>query len=217
MKKGNSPYTAAFTGGSFMMHEMNSMLPLFLADNSQELLAKETEENNVLKVSAVASRKKYISELSRRFHAAPPSFWADYQAMDEPAQRLAIFFVLLTTYRIVLDFHLNVALKKWNSIDHRVHHDDVAMELSQIAANDAFVDSWSDTTKKRVVTAYLTFINQAGLYDKKSFELHKPANVSDSDYAYYVLTGREWFLEACLLQPYEIERIKRIALKRTAL
>ena len=212
MKKGNSPYTAAFTGCSFMMYEMNRLLPLFLAENSQELLAKEIEENNVLMVNAVASRKKYISELSRRFHAVPPSFWADYQGMDETARRLAIFFVLLSTYRIILDFHLNVGLKKWNSIDQHVHYDDVAMELSQIAANDEFVDSWSDNTKKRVVSAYLTFINQAGLYDKKSFELHKPGNISDSDYAYYVQTGREWFLEACLLQPYEIERIKNIAL-----
>lgn len=212
MKKGNSPYTAAFTGCSFMMYEMNRLLPLFLAENSQELLAKEIEENNVLMVNAVASRKKYISELNRRFQAVPPSFWTDYKKMDENAQRLAIFFVLLSTYRIVLDFHLNVGLKKWNSIDQHVHYDDVAMELSQIAANDEFVDSWSDNTKKRVVSAYLTFINQAGLYDKKTFELHKPVNVSDSDYAYYVQTGREWFLEACLLHPYEIERIKNIAL-----
>lgn len=212
MKKGNSPYTAAFTGCSFMMCEMNRLLPLFLAENSEELLTKEIEENNVLMVNAVASRKKYIRELSRRFHAVPPSFWADYQEMSESAQRLAIFFVLLSTYRIVLDFHLNVALKKWNSIDHHVHYDDVAMELSQIAANDEFVDSWSDNTKKRVVSAYLTFINQAGLYDRSSFELHKPCNISDDDYAYYVQTGREWFLEACLLQPYEVERIKEIAL-----
>lgn len=212
MKKGKSPYTAAFTGCSFMMYEMNRLLPLFLAENSQELLTKEIEENTVLMVNAVASRKKYISELSRRFHAVPGSFWVDYQAMDENAQRLAIFFVLLSTYRIVLDFHLNVSLKKWNSIDQHVLYDDVAMELSQIAANDEFVDSWSDNTKKRVVSAYLTFINQAGLYDKKTFELHKPINISDADYAYYVQTGREWFLEACLLQPYEIERIKNVAL-----
>lgn len=195
-----------------MMYEMNRMLPLFLAENSQELLTKEIEENNVLMVNAVASRKKYISELSRRFNAVPPSFWADYQGMDENAQRLAIFFVLLSTYRIVLDFHLNVALKKWNSIDQHVYYDDVAMELSQIAANDEFVDSWSDNTKKRVVSAYLTFINQTGLYDKKTCELHKSTNISESDYAYYVQTGREWFLEACLLQPYEIEKIKNTAL-----
>lgn len=195
-----------------MMYEMNRMLPLFLADNSQELVAKEIGENNVLMVRTVASRKRYVSELSRRFNAVPRSFWADYQAMDANAQRLAIFYVLLSTYRIVLDFHLNVCLKKWNSVDRHVYCDDVAMELSQIAARDAFVDSWSEGTKRRVVSAYLTFINQAGLYDRDTCGLHKPANVGESDYAYYVQTGREWFLETCLLQPYEIENIKNAAL-----
>lgn len=104
-----------------------------------------------------------------------------------------------------------MALKKWNSIDPHIYHDDVAMELSQIASNDNFVDSWSDNTKKRVVSAYLTFLNQAGLYDKKTAELHR-SKACDSDYLYYIQTGEEWFLEACLLQPYEINNIKRLAL-----
>ena len=79
--------------------------------------------------------------------------------------------------------------------------DDVAMELSQIAADDTFVDSWSDHTKNRFVSSYLTFIAQAGLFDRKSFELHKAIGVTDNEYAYYVQIGQEWFLEACLLHP----------------
>ena len=173
MKKENSPYSAAFTGCSFMMYEMNRMLPLFLADNSEELLLQEIENNQVLLLNSQVSRKKYIRELKRRFEAVPRTFWLEYQNMSEAAQRLAIFYVLLSTYRLVLDFHLNVTVKKWNSVDPHVYLDDVAMELSQIAADDTFVDSWSDNTKNRVVSAYLTFIDQAGLFDRKSFELHK--------------------------------------------
>lgn len=147
MKKENSPYSAAFTGCSFMMYEMNRMLPLFLADNSEELLLQEIENNQVLLLNSQASRKKYIRELKRRFEAVPRTFWLEYQNMSEAAQRLAIFYVLLSTYRLVLDFHLNVTVKKWNSVDPHVYLDDVAMELSQIAADDTFVDSWSDNTK----------------------------------------------------------------------
>lgn len=203
MKKENSPYSAAFTGCSFMMYEMNRMLPLFLADNSEELLLQEIENNQVLLLNSQASRKKYIRELKRRFEAVPRTFWLEYQNMSEAAQRLAIFYVLLSTYRLVLDFHLNVTVKKWNSVDPHVYLDDVAMELSQIAADDTFVDSWSDNTKNRVVSAYLTFIDQAGLFDRKSFALHKAIGVTDNEYAYYVQIGQEWFLEACLLHPYE--------------
>ncbi len=210
MKKENSPYSAAFTGCSFMMYEMNRMLPLFLADNSEELLLQEMENNQVLLLNSQASRKKYIRELKRRFEAVPRTFWLEYQNMSEAAQRLAIFYVLLSTYRLVLDFHLNVTVKKWNSVDPHIYLDDVAMELSQIAAHDAFVDSWSDNTKNRVVSAYLTFMDQAGLFERKSFELHKAVGVTDNEYAYYVQIGQEWFLEACLLHPYEINYIKTL-------
>lgn len=211
MNKKKSQYSAAFTGCSFMMYEMNRMLSLFLADNSSELVAQEIEENHVLMVNSIISRKRYVNELKRRYQAVPKSFWLDYLTFDEKAQRLAMFYVLLTTYRLVFDFHLNMTLKKWNSIDKHISADDVAMELSQIAANDEFVDSWSEGTKKKVVSAYLTFLNQAGLYDKKTGELHQPY-VTDDVYAYYLKIGEDWFLEACLLQPYEINRIKDLAI-----
>ena len=67
MKKDNSPYTAAFTGCSFMMYEMIRMLPLFLASNADELVKKEIEENQYMMVNSIASRKKYGSELKRSF------------------------------------------------------------------------------------------------------------------------------------------------------
>lgn len=212
MKKDKSPYSASFTGCSFMMYEMNRMLPLFLADNSEELVKREIEGNGVLMVNSMASRKKYVGELKRRFESVPRRYWEDYLGWNENCQRLGLLYVLLRSYRIVFDFHLNVTLKRWNSTNHSVSFDDIAMEVSQIAANDKFVDSWSDATKKRVVSAYLTFLSQAGIYDRRTLELHRAANVADECYAYFVSIGQDWFLEACLLYPYEIEKIKGLAL-----
>lgn len=212
MKKGNSPYSAAFTACSFMMYEMTRLLPLFLADNADELIRQEIEENKHLMVNSISSRKRYCHELKRRFKAVPRSFWEDFLSWDEPAQRLGILFVLLKCYRILLEFHLNVTIKKWNSIHHALSLNDITMELSQIAAQDAFVDSWADNTKNRVASAYLTFLNQAGVYDKKSMELHPASGIDSSTYAYYINIGQDWFLEACLLYPYEIEKVKQEAL-----
>ena len=53
MKKDKSPYSAAFTGCSFMMYEMNRMLPLFLAENSDEVIRQEIEDNRVLMFNTV--------------------------------------------------------------------------------------------------------------------------------------------------------------------
>lgn len=191
-----------------MLYETTRLLPLFLADNAEELLQKEVRTGELMMVNALSSRKRYMTELSKRFDAVPRQFWIDFLHFSECAQRLGLFYVLMQCYRLVFDFHLNVTIKRWNSIDRHVVYEDVAQELSQIAAKDQFVDSWTDTTKQRVVSAYLTFLNQAGLMDRKTGELHR-SMASQEDYAYYVRTGQEWFLEACLLQSYEIEKVKQ--------
>lgn len=203
-----SPYSSSFIGCSFMLYETTRLLPLFLADNAEELLQKEVRTGELMMVNALSSRKRYMTELSKRFDAVPRQFWIDFLHFSECAQRLGLFYVLMQCYRLVFDFHLNVTIKRWNSIDRHVVYEDVAQELSQIAAKDQFVDSWTDTTKQRVVSAYLTFLNQAGLMDRKTGELHR-SMASQEDYAYYVRTGQEWFLEACLLQSYEIEKVKQ--------
>lgn len=203
-----SPYSASFTGCSFMLYEMLRMLPLFMSNNAGELISNEVRTGEVLMVNALSSRKKYVLELSRRFNAVPRKFWEDFVNFSECAQRLGLFYVLMQCYRLVFDFHLNVTIKRWNSINQHVVYEDVAQELSQIAAKDEFVDSWTASTKKRVVSAYLTFLNQAGLVERKTGELHRTMATTE-DYAYYVRTGKEWFLEASLLLPYEIEKIKQ--------
>ena len=81
------------------------------------------------------------------------------------------------------------------------------MEFNEIAAHDVFVDSWSDTTKSRCASAYLTILRQAGLLDEKANTL-RAVKLDPEEFAYYIQSGEEWFLEACLLYPYEINDIK---------
>lgn len=82
--------------------------------------------------------------------------------------------------------------------------------MMEIAADDSFVDSWSDATKRKIVGSYLTILRKVGILDD-SDALH-PVSLPDADFAFYLTIGEPWFLEACLLQPYEIERIKDSAL-----
>lgn len=207
--KTNSPYSASITGCSFMFYELGRLLPLMLSENADELLADELEANQYFMVDNKKSRTRYLAELKKRFSAVPRSFWTAYQQMEEQQQRLALFYVMMKAYRLVLDLHLNVTIKKWYSIDRKVLNDDVMMGLAQIASGDEFVDSWSELTKKRVSSAYLTFLNQSGLCNKKTGELYQP-QLRDEDYLFFIQIGEEWFLEACFLQPYEIERIKQL-------
>ena len=205
MRKIESPYTAAITGGGFLFEETNILLPLLQSDDRETLLRDEKINNRLLKMNAETSRYRAIMEIARRYDAMPSAFWSDYQAMSTDDQKVALFFVILKTYKICFDFHINVTMRKWNSISKSVVYDDIEMEFNEVSANDEFVDSWSDKTKRKVASAYLTVLRKVGILDLND-QLHP---LSASNFDYYITIGEHWFLEACLLQPYQIENIKK--------
>lgn len=96
-------------------------------------------------------------------------------------------------------------MRKWNSISKSLAYDDINLEFNELAARDEFVDSWSDKTKRKVASTYLTILRKVGLLDMEG-NLHP---LSASNFDYYILNGEQWFLEACLLQPYQIDNIKK--------
>ena len=203
--KENSPYTAAITGGGFLFSETNALLPLLQSADREALLKDEKLNNRLLKINAETSRYRAIAEIARRFDAMPASFWEDYKAMTEKDQQVALFFVILKTYKICFDLHINVTMRKWNSISKSLVYDDIDMEFNEVSARDEFVDSWSDKTKRKVASAYLTVLRKVGILDKDD-NLHP---LSASNFDYYIINGEQWFLEACLLQPYQIDNIKK--------
>ncbi len=204
-EKINSPYTAAITGGGFLFNETLALLPLLQSAEREALLKDERLNNRVLLINAETSRKKAITEICRRYDTMSPAFWQDFQTMTEAEQPIAMFFVLLKTYKILFDFHVNVTMRRWNSIAKSVNKDDLLMEFNEISARDAFVDSWSEATKDRVASAYLSVLRKIGMLGQ-DYQLKA---LSCTNFSYYLQIGEVWFLEACLLQPYQIENIKK--------
>lgn len=207
MNKYNSPYSAALTGGGFLYDETNILLPLLMSEDSEELLKKEKLENNLLQINRQTSRERAIFEVRRRYNAVPRSFWDDYLNMPEQSKKIALFYVILKTYKICFDFQINVTRNKWQSISRSVTRDDLLMEFNEIGSRDEFVDSWTDNTRIKVAAAYLSILRKVGMLDEDN-QLHAVRDTNDA-MAYYIRNGEQWFLEACLLQPYEINEIKK--------
>ncbi len=207
IQRENSPYSAALTGCTFMFYEMNRCLPLLMDANAEELLKLEVEQNNLLMVNSLTSRKRFVAEFKRRYAAVPRPFWTWYLTLDEPAQRAALLYAILNTYKLAFDFHFYVTRQKFLSISKELTKSDLDLKFYDIASQDEFVNSWSDETRKKCISSYLTILRQAGMLDAKTNVL-SPIKLKDEDYAYYVKAGENWFLEACLLQQYEIETIK---------
>ena len=206
MKRIQSPYTAAITGGGFLFEETNLLLPLLQSDNCSALLKEETVNNRILHINSETSRKRNIVEIARRYDTMPVSFWEDYKEMEENDQKIALFFVILKTYKVCFDFQIRVTMRKWNGIAKSLTHEDLMMEFSEIAAKDEFVNSWSENTMRKVASTYLSILRKVGMLDNNS-ELH---SVEANNMDYYLKIGEPWFLEACLLQPYQIDRIKQM-------
>ena len=205
--KQNSPYTATITGCGFLYYEFLRILPLLMSKDSTRLLKEEIDNNLLFQVNSQKARLRFLAEFKRRYNALPISFWNDFLKMNELSQRAGLLYVILKTYRLIFDFHFNVTVKRWNSVDQRLCKTDIMMELSELSSRDPFVDSWTDNTKSRCASQYLTILRQAGLLQEKTNKL-LPIHLPLADYEYYIRSGEEWFLEACLLYPYEVNDIK---------
>jgi hypothetical protein len=205
MKKIESIYSAALTGCSFMIDEMTACLPLMMDENSEELMKREVSDSNILLMKSQQTRYRAAVEFKRRYAAVPASFWQRYLNMGRPQQLVAMYYVCLKAYRILFDLHINVALKKWKSANRKVAKNDALNEIYEIAANDEFVDSWSDETKDRVASSFLTFMRRAGMLDETD-TLQAP-KLQEQDYRIYLELGDSWFLQACFLEQYEIQNI----------
>ena len=205
-RKSDSPYSAALTGGGFLFEETDALLPLLQSPDSSELLNDEIVHNQLLHMNAERTRSKAVLEIRRRYDMMSPDFWIDYQAMSEENRKAALFYTIMKTYRIVFDFHVGVAMKKWRSIDRKIELSDLMIELDEISARDEFVDSWTDTTKRKIASAYLTILRKAGMCDK-SGNL-QPLRFDNTGFYLYGL-GEPWFLEASFIPPYQIETLKQ--------
>jgi hypothetical protein len=206
MNKINSPYRS-ITGCAFQYYEYQRLLPLLMDPDSERLLKEEVEQNRFLQINARTARIRFVTEFKHRFSAVPRAFWKQWETLSEEGQRAGLFYAILKTYKLVFDFHFDVTVRKWNSIDHQLTKSDLMMEMNEIAAKDVFVDSWSENTKNRCVSQYLTILRQTGLLEGKENQLH-PLHLSSVNSAYYFRSGEEWFFDACLLYPYEVKALK---------
>ena len=205
MRRGSSPYSAAITGGGFLFEETNALLPLLQSSDRDALIKDELVNNRILHINTEKSRSKAILEIKRRFNVMPPAFWVDYLSMSEEDRKIALLFVILKTYKILFDFQINVAIKKWNSVSRTIDLQDLAMEMNEIAAKDEFVDSWSESTKTKVAGAYLSMLRKCGMINREGQLVQlKPSNAD-----FYIRIGEVWFLQACFLAPYQIENMKK--------
>ena len=209
--KKKSGYSASFTARALGFYEMESILPVLMDETIEDKVTVLTRDTAYLKIASLQSRKRVLNELLSRYNSVDPSFWRDYAGMSEGEKRLALFYVVLKTYTLLFEIQVNLVVPKYNSPDRVLTKNDIYTAVSDIASRDSYVDSWSDDTRNKVASQYLTILRQAGLIDETSGEIREPS-LPDESLAFYSRINEAWFLAACCIPKYRLDRIRQMEL-----
>ena len=121
---------------------------------------------------------------------------------NEEEQKLALFFLCLQSYSLLMDFHVEVTLKKWRAMSLSLERFDLQMRLDEIASFDEKVDGWTELTKSKTIEIYLRILSDIGLL--KEGQLTKPAPIEPDFWHYFIIHGEAWFIEACFFTKDQI-------------
>lgn len=198
-KESTSRFDANFTAGGLLYSEINALEKVILSENFEELIELEVQENKYVGIATESSRKRILLEIKRRYKNAPKPFWEEYfGSWNEQEQKLALLYLSLKTYRLILDIQLEVALKKYK-IGAKMNANDIQMRFEEIKSEDEKVDKWSQNTLDRLNHQYRKALIDSGLYNKEGF-LTKPINIGSRFLEYFENANEQWFLQACFIK-----------------
>ena len=189
-------YDANFTAGGILYNEFIVLKELLISDNFIELIKIEEEQNNIIGIKTLGSRKRVISEIKRRFGLTSPDFWHNFFEWNEIEQKLALFFLCLKTYPLIFEIHFEVTLKKFKT-GNKLEAYDIQMKIDEIASYDNEVSKWSDKTFKKLNVQYRKSIKDIGIYNGTTLKSETKARTIFWDY--FKNNNEVWFLEACFI------------------
>ena len=189
-------YDANFTAGGIFFNEFSNLKDYLLDENFEEIVRNDIEENKILAIKTLSARKRIVSEITRRHKVMSPNFWDFFQGLNEAESKLALLYVCLKTYPIIFDLHFQVTVQK-QKLGLELTEYDVQMRLDELSSTSEDVESWSETTVKKINTQYRKALKDANLYNGKV--LQKPRNTNPLFWDYFKENDDKWFVEACFI------------------
>jgi hypothetical protein len=189
-------YDANFTAGGIFFNEFSNLKNFLLDENFEEIVKNDIEDNKILAIKTLSARKRIVSEIIRRHKTMAADFWLFFQDLNESESKLALLYVCLKTYPIVFDLHFQVTINK-QKLGLDLNEYDLQMRLDELTSISKDVESWSETTIRKINTQYRKALKDAGLYNGE--KLSKPININQNFLDYFQNNNDTWFLEACFI------------------
>lgn len=190
-----SRYSASFIATALLYFEHLRMKDILLSTQFDALIDQEVEQNQYLSIKTRSSRKRTIQEIKKRYAVAPNDFWPFFFQRNEAEQKIALLFLCLKTYPLMMDFQVEVVLKKWREMSRQIETIDLQMRLDEIASNHPEVDEWTEATKTKAITVYIRTLTEAGLLKKG--QLLAPTGIESDFWTYFIQNGESWLLNVC--------------------
>lgn len=190
-------FDSNFTAGGLLINAFKSLEALLLSEDFEKQLQKEEEDNKLIGIATKSARSRIVSEIKRRYYFAPAGFWNHFFEWNLQEMNFGLLYLCFKTYPLVLDLHIEVALKKFktgNSLDAY----DIQMRLDEIASKDQYVAEWSDSTLDKINVQYRKAIKDAGLYD--GVNLIRPLQINSKFWQYFEDINEGWFVAACFIK-----------------
>jgi hypothetical protein len=111
--------------------------------------------------------------------------------------KFGLLFLCFKAYPLVLDIHIEVALKKFRT-GNTLNAYDIQMRMDEIASKDEFVAKWSSQTLEKLNVQYRKAIKDAGIYDGQNLII--PHRISSTFWQYFEDIDESWFLTACFIK-----------------
>lgn len=190
-------YDSNITAGGLLLNEFLAIRPIIQLENFEELLRADIEENKFISISTRSARQRIVPQIIKRVSKVPTSFWIFFYGLELKEKNQALLYLCLKTYPLVFDIHFEVTVKKYKTGGKLTEYD-IQMRLDEIASNDDYVASWSNSTFKKINTRYCKAIEDAGLY--ANGKLIKSEVLNPSFWNYFKENGDNWFLTACFTE-----------------
>ena len=197
MKNKTNTYDANFTAGGLLLNEFRSLKNILLGEDFNANLIKEQQENLMIGIATMSARKRIVSEIKRRSALAPIGFWNHFFQWDEMEMKLGLLYLCLKTYPLIMDIHIEVALKKFK-IGNTMNAYDIQMRIDEIGSKDDYVAQWSTSTFEKINVQYRKSIKDAGLYD--GIHLVRPNKIAPIFWKYFEEINEGWFVSACFMK-----------------
>lgn len=194
-------YSVSFTAGALMRSETEKVIRAVKEGSSLDEV-----DPDVLDVHSRRGRERKTEEVVKRLKHVDRRIWDDFLSLTAAEQSITLYYACLKTYRLMFDFHMDVVLPRWQTMEHRLEAHDARRFLERRADAHPEVDTWSQSTWEKIRQVLLKMLTEAGLLQDG---IIVAPSIEGDVWERFVYVGDLWFLEAALLNERRRDAITR--------